>query len=144
MVTVIMILLFMMIIAGMVLKLLVRGSGVSGSSRRYLSIFEASESGVEVAMLNIEDAAKAGTTPSTSPINVDGRTVQLIIEQIFTGTVSGANIVFGGTGYEGVGTGISSGGTAIYYRIESEAKGTAQEQAVIETTYRKIVGISVR
>ena len=144
MITVIMILLFMMLVAGMILKLLIGGSGVAGSSRRYLSVFEAAESGVEVGMLNIENAARAGTAPSTAPINVAGRQVSLEIEYIFTGTISGANIVFGGTGYEGVGTGVSSGGSAIYYRIESTAKGQANEQAVIETAYRKVIGINVR
>lgn len=144
MITVIMIILFMMIIVGLVLKLLVQSSGVSGSSRRYLSVFEAAESGVEVSMLNIERAALAGTVPSTTPVNVGGKTVSLTIEHIFTGTVAGANIVFGGTGYEGIGTGISSGGTAVFYRIQSEAQGPVQEQSTIETAYRKIVGINVR
>ena len=144
MVTVVIILVFMMLVAGMMLKLLATGSGVAGSSRRYLSVFEAAESGVEVGMLNIENAARAGTAPGTGPFDVGGHEVSLIIEYIFTGTVSGANIVFGGTGYEGVGTGISSGGSAIYYRIQSTAKGQANEQAIIETAYRKIIGINVR
>jgi len=142
MVTVIMILLFMMIIVGLSLKLLMQGTGISGSSRRYLSVFEAAESGVDVGMINIENAAATGTAPSTTPVNVGGKTVTLAIEHIFTGTVAGANIVFGGTGYEGVGTGISSGGTAVFYRIQSDAEGTVQEQSSIETAYRKIVGIS--
>jgi len=140
-VTVIMVLLFMLILTGLVLNLLSRGAGILGSSRRYLSIFEAAESGIELAMINIEIAARQGTAVDDSPAGVDGRTVELTIEHIFTGTVAGANIVFGGTGYEGVGTGISSGGTAIFYRIESDAEGPVAEQAVIETAYRKIVGI---
>ncbi len=144
MVTVMMILLFMMIIAAVALKLLIRGSGISGSARRYLSVFDAAESGVEIAMLNIETAAREGTVPAGGGVNVGDQNVQLTIEQIFTGTVSGANIVFGGTGYEGIGTGISSGGTAVFYRIESNAQGPVEEQTIIETAYRKIVGINVR
>jgi len=144
MVTVSMILIFMMIIAIIALKLLIRSSGVTGSSRRYLTVFDAAESGIEIGMLNIESAAAGGTVPVSGGVSVGTQTVSLIIEHIFTGTVAGANIVFGGTGYEGVGTGISSGGTAVYYRIQSDAQGPVEEQTVIETAYRKIVGISAR
>ncbi len=144
MVTVIMILLFMLIIAGVALNLLVRGAGVSGSTRRYLSVFEAAESGVEIGMLNVEVAARQGTVPAGGTVEVAGKNVSLTIEHIFTGTVSGANIIFGGTGYEGVGTGISSGGSAVFYRIEADAAGPVEEHAAIETAYRKVVGINVR
>jgi len=143
-VTVSMILIFMMIITVVAMKLLIQGSKASGSSRRYLTVFDAAESGIEVGMLNIEIAAKEGTVPNDDDVSVGQRDVTLLIEHMFTGTVAGANIVFGGTGYEGVGTGISSGGSALFYRIESDAKGPVEEQAVIETAYRKIVGISVR
>ena len=144
MVTVSMILIFMMIIAIIALKLMLRGTGVTGSSRRYLTVFDAAESGIEVGMLNIESAAASGTVPTSGDVNVGSQTVTLVIEHIFTGVVAGANIVFGGTGYEGVGTGISSGGTAVYYRIESNARGPVEEQTILETAYRKIVGISAR
>jgi len=144
-ITVSMIMIFMLIIAAVSLKLLMRSADVSGSSRRYLSVFDAAESGVEMGMLKIETAAALGfTTPSDTSIDIGTRDVDISIEHIFTGTVSGANITFGGTGYEGVGTGISSGGSASYYRILSEAAGTVQEQSTIETAYRKIIGINVR
>jgi len=144
MITVIMILLFMMLVAGMILKLLIGGSGIAGSSRRYLSVFEAAESGVEVGMLNIDRAAITGELPGNTEVNVSDKEVKVEIEYIFTGSVSGANIVFGGTGYEGVGSGISAGGVAVYYRIESTAKGKSDEQSIVETSYRKIVGVQAR
>ncbi len=144
MITVIMILLFMMLIAGMILKLLVTGSGVAGSSRRYLSVFEAAESGVEMGMINIENAAFTGVLPSNLEFSVAGKKVNVYIEYIFTRSVSGANITFGGTGYEGIGTGISSGGVAVYYRIDSDAKGKSNEESVIETVYRNVVGVHSR
>lgn len=144
MITVIMVLLFMFIVASAILFMLTQGSRLAGGARRFLSVFEAAESGVEYGMLAVENAAAQGAPPAaTIDISVGGRGVTVSLEWMFTGTVSGANVVFGGTGYEGVGSGVSSGGSAVFYRINSDARGGGSERAGVETAYRKIVGINV-
>ncbi len=144
MVTVTLIIVFIMIIIGVALKLIVGGSSITGSSRRYFTVFDAAESGIEVGMLNIDVATRGGTTPQQGTVTIGDKNVQLAIEHIMTGLISGANIIFGGTGYEGIGTGISSGGVAIFFRIESESSGPIEEQVIIETVYRRIIGVTVR
>ncbi len=144
MMTVVLILLFMMIIAGVSMNLLVRGSGITGSNRRYLSVFEAAESGVERGMLAAEIAVETGATPGDTILNFDDKNISLTLQHLFTSSVSGANIAYGGSGYTGLGTGMSSGGSAVFFRITSDAQGTVRERATIETAYKKIVGVAVR
>ncbi len=144
MMTVVLILLFMMIIAGVSMNLLVRGSGIAGSNRRYLSVFEAAESGVERGMLAAEIAVETGATPGDTTLNLDDKNISLALQHLFTSSVSGANIAYGGSGYTGLGTGMSSGGSAVFFRIVSDAQGTVRERSTIETAYKKIVGVAVR
>ncbi|MCD6125225.1 hypothetical protein J7J62_08670 [bacterium] len=144
MLTVIMVVIFMMIIVGISIHLLVKGVKVTGSSRRYLTTFEAAESGLEIGFAKIEEAVMQAQDISVVPLNVAGKSVTVTVEQLFSGVVSGANIAFGGTGYEGIGTGISSGGSAVFYRLQSTATGPKKEKTTLETVYRKIVGIRAR
>ena len=141
MITVMLFLVFMMVIAALVIRAVVKGIQVSGSSRRYLSTFEAAESGIEWGMVEIERATESGTTYNDSTdISLGGKNVGVTISALFTSPVSGANIAFGG-GYEGIGGGSAKGGTAQMYNVTADASGSAGEKVGVEVAYRKIVGI---
>lgn len=144
MLTVLLIVIFMIIIAGVVLNLIVGGIRISGSSRRYFSIFEAAESGLEIGFIRIEEAADNATVVDESNFNVGDKTINITVDEMFTGTVAGAGIGFGGSGYEGIGAGISAGGSAKYYRLESQASGSQGEKSVLESVYRKIIGVQAK
>ena len=143
MMTVLMFLVFMMIIAGLVMFTVTKSIEISGSSRREFSAFEAAESGIDWGMVQIEEITKTGAALVGDTLEIDNKDVEIQVIHLFAAPVAGSNIAFA-SGYEGIGKGLSAGGTAVSYRIASNAKGSQQENIALEVAYRKIVGIDAR
>ncbi len=141
--TVLIFLVFMLIVAGLVTFTITKGIQISGSSRREFSAFEAAESGIDWGMVRIEEITKTGAALVGDTLNIDNKDVEVQVVHLFAAPVSGSNIAFA-AGYEGIGKGLSSGGTAVSYRVASDAKGAQQENINLEVAYRKIVGIDAR
>ncbi len=116
---------------------------ITSSSFRYLTAFEAAESGIDYALVEIEDATQKGEAINPQTIKIAKKDVTASISPLFTGAVEGSNINFG-SGYEGIGGGAAGGGVAIFYLVSSSARGERGERVELESVYRKVVGILAR
>ena len=143
MITVLLFLVFMMIIGGLVMFTVTTGIQMSGSSRRDFSAFEAAESGLDWGMVRIEDITNTGAALVGDTLDIDNKDVEVGVVYLFSAPVAGSNIAFA-AGYEGIGKGLSSGGTAVSFRVASKAPGSQQENIALEVAYRKIVGVQAR
>ncbi len=59
-------------------------------------------------------------TPDITITNINGATVKIDIDRLYSYTLPGSNVGFA-SGYEGIGAGSAGGGTAILYRIDAQA-----------------------
>jgi Tfp pilus assembly protein PilX len=84
----------------------------------------------------------ATDSPTNNPdiqTDIVSRQVNVDIDRLFAMNLVGGHMGFGG--YEGVGAGGAAGGTAVFYRNDSQGNAPSNACSSVETVYRKVVGV---
>ena len=126
-----------------VIQLVVKGIGISGGTRRYSSTVEAAEASLEQGYSEIQRYVEEAQMDSIINTKLGSYRVNARVTPLYTAYLSGSAIEFAG-GYEGLGYGLSGGGAASYFMVESNSKGPRQESVGIEVVYRKVLNVRGR
>ncbi|HDM89956.1 MAG: hypothetical protein DRQ06_00730 [Candidatus Hydrothermota bacterium] len=117
-----------------------KGLEITGGVRRYSNALEAAQAGVDLGVAEIEKSFVEGGDPSDQETDLGSYHVKVEIKRLFAAHVTGGAVEFA-AGYEGLGKGSAGGGTAVYYRIISTARGPRSSRVQIEALYRKSINI---
>lgn len=126
-----------------VIQLVIKEISISGGTRRYSSAAEAAEGSLEQGYSEIQRYVAEAQMDSSIHAKLGSYRVNVSISPLFTSYLSGSAIEFAG-GYEGLGYGLSGGGAASYFMVESNSRGPRQESVGIEVVYRKVLNVRGR
>ncbi len=126
-----------------VIQLVVKGLSITGGTRRYSTAMEAAEASLERGYSEIQRYVEEATIDSIVNARLGDYTTKVYVSPLFTSYLSGSAIEFA-AGYEGLGYGLSGGGAASYFMVESNSKGPRQESVGIEVVYRKVLNVRGR
>ncbi len=139
-VTVILLLVVSFLVGIYAIYMATKGLEITGGVRRYTSAQEAAQGGIDIGIAEIERAFSEGDEPQNLEVTLGDFKVNVSIARLYAAHTAGGAIEFS-SGYEGLGKGSAGGGTAVYYKITSIARGPRASSVEVEALYKKTIHI---
>ena len=139
-ITVLLLLAAAMLVGIYAIYMATKGLEITGGIRRYTNAMEAAQAGVDLGVAEVEKSFIEGGDHSDQETDLGSYHVKVAIKRLFAAHVTGGAVEFA-AGYEGLGKGSAGGGTAVYYKIISTARGPRSSRVQIEALYKKSINI---